>query len=283
MHRTSLLCASLACFALVVFASIAEAQQPAETKEPAKAPEGWWMLNANTYPPVASWLRHIEGGLSYSNFTGNTSGDIYDTSLSLVLRKRRFSNYWTYSHTLQDITYGGASGRVKMQVLNLYAVGRYDINKVIYAAGAVMKQRNDQFNIENRVISYGGVGIRYTPKPILQLGVLGAFGHVSSTYAAGQQEVSTSGMAPYVEGSAQSQVNKSLTLSLSANYLRFGQGADFGEGDSYQISPAIAIKVSSHVDITISTLFNHEENALITLTKGDRDIRRSSVGFKVSY
>lgn len=272
-----------AAFAQTPLAPVPTLAQDAAARERARL-ANWWQKSAASLDPIpVQALFHLEGTVAYQNYAGNNDGNVFIGRGQFVWRKQRFSNYWTYSHTEQDVTFGAGTGSVHLTKYNLVPVVQYDILPAFYVAAGGRKMRDDSFNVDDRQVAYGGVGTVATPHPSLLLGVMAAVGYHDTDFRAGGTGVAMSGRAFYLEANWNWAIDPRVSLAITADYLRYRQESGARDGSTLNVEPGLTLAVSNNVALTLGYTVNREENAIVTLTGLQRVNRTSAVGLRLSY
>ncbi len=141
--------------ALAGFAASAEVQ-------PAKSDLGaWWEKNSLTYAPVPEqWLFHLEGTFDFKRKTGNKDANVYNGSVSLMVRKKRFTNTLSYmiDKELAQPTQSSPKENRDTDYRTIQEALRYDLTARLYAEGGYMWEKDTVNLVDDRNIFYAGLG-----------------------------------------------------------------------------------------------------------------------------
>ena len=270
-------------FAQAPAAPVPTPAQDAAAREKARI-ANWWHKSAASFDPIpAQTLFHLEGTIAYQNYAGNNSGNVLVGRGQFVWRKQRFSNYWTYAHTEQDVTFGGGTGSVDLTRYTLVPVVRYDFHKSFYLAAGAQKTRDDSFYVHDRRVGYGGIGVVATPHPAHLLGALVAAGYHDTEFLGGTARIASKGRAFYAEANWNWTIDPRVSFAVTADYLRYRQDVGLDDGSTLDIEPGLTVALSNHIALTLGHTINREENLIVALTRLARTNRTTAVGLRLSY
>jgi putative salt-induced outer membrane protein YdiY len=147
----------------------------------------WWEKNALKYSPLPEqWLYHIEGTLDYKHKSGNTQSDLYDGSLSFMVRKSRFTNTFSYlinkEFTEQSSQPGAPVSRTDNDYRSTQDTLRCDLTDRLYAEGGYIWEKDTANYISDRDSYYAGIGYALIDTDHHLLDVLAAGGYEEEAY-----------------------------------------------------------------------------------------------------
>jgi len=147
----------------------------------------WWDRSSLKFSPLPKqWLFHIEGSLDYKHRTGNTQSDRYNGSVTLVVRKQRFTNTFSYmidkDFSAELDRTGKRVNKADSDYRSLQDALRYDLTDRFYVEGGYMWEKDSDNYLAGRDTYYGGFGYALIDTKRHRLGVFTAAGYEKEMY-----------------------------------------------------------------------------------------------------
>jgi len=253
----------------------------------------WWERSPYGYAPIhREWLTHLEGTLSYQKYDGGSEGCLFQAGAGFVLRKSRWTNFLTYHHEEHDIDYGGYRGSVDTERYILSESIRFDFNEWCYSMMGAVKQKDDNFHIDDRIIMYGGFGVNFEPSKAHILHAFAAYGLQDAELeypdpgmpgeTVTEEETNGGG---YFEAGWVWNVTPQICFSAKGSYLDFDEDLDTQkyENLSWNMKMGFEIHVSKHVSVELGYEVRYEENRAIEISDTKRRQAIQAVGVKIGF
>jgi len=284
----------LAAAAAAVFAAALPAQTPAPASTSATQDLGaWWDRSSLSYPRMPTeFLFHGTGNVHWMNAQGNTEGNVYGGGLSLIFRKRRFTDDFFETLQKNSITYAFNAGSAHFTENTLLNQLDFDLTPHVMAVAGVEDYRNTMIFMDRRLTEYGGVG--YTPKASEQfyLNLIAAVGHSSFLFdrngidainpaiVASLPTLSPGSAGGDLIENLRYKITPAVSLEQSASYMKYDQSI---LGHRWEFAANFVIPVSKRLSVMPGYQIKDEANVYTTALHLKPQDRTFNLGLGITF
>lgn len=148
---------------------------------PAILAQNWWQVNSLTlddFPDKV--LFHAEGEYSLDMASGTISGVLHNAEAGVQIRKNRLLLNLSTDLKYQKLEMGPQVIREKYYLIDGAFI--YDLLPNLHAEAGAVWEKDDQQNIDQRLVMYTGLNVQLVSNQIWGFNVMGAFGEQRVKY-----------------------------------------------------------------------------------------------------
>lgn len=143
--------------------------------------QNWWQVNSLKLDNVPDKvLFHAEGQYSLETASGTISGFLHDAEAGFQIRKKRILFNMSTDLKYQKLELGPQVIREKYYLIDGALI--YDLLPFLHAEVGAIWEKNDQQNIDQRLIMYSGLNVELFSNVTWGLNVMGAIGEQRQLY-----------------------------------------------------------------------------------------------------